>query len=498
VTAQWPMTAVPTLGFRAISVPTGVADGLPVGVQLLGRRFREDTVSTRRKRRHTIPRGDRANHWLVPLRQPERRIAPSFGCSIPCPTREGGNEKVSETGLVVEAHSRLQASVPRGARFAVATAFFVNGAVQANWVTRIPAVQEELNLSAGALGAALLGLPVGLVAIVSVTGWLVARFGSRLVTRSSAPLYCLTLILLALAPNLPLLFLALVAFGAGAGALDVAMNTHGVAVERRYGRPILSSFHGLFSVGGLVGAAAGGAVVSLGIGTTQHLLGTGLFLGIVALAASRWLLPSNADAARTAPTFALPSWSLVGLGVVAFCALLGEGAMADWSAVYLQGEIGTGPGLAAAGFAAFSLTMAAGRLTGDRINQRLGPTTLTQLGGTVAATGLLAALVTDRSVVAILGFACVGVGFSTIFPLVVSTAGSDASMSSGPALAAVTTVGYFGLLAGPPLIGFAAEFVTLRGSLGIVMVLSVIIALLAGNVRCLEEKTGPRHGRQEG
>jgi MFS family permease len=380
----------------------------------------------------------------------------------------------------------------------VATAFFVNGAVQANWVTRIPTVQEELGLSAGALGTALLGLPVGLVAIVPVTGLLVARFGSRLVTRYSAPLYCLSLVLPALASNLPLLFLALAAFGAGAGALDVAMNAHGVAVERRYRRPILSSFHGLFSVGGFAGAAAGGVVVSLGIGTTQHLLGAGLSLGIVALAASRWLLPSNTDAARTGPTFALPSWSLVGLGVIAFCVLLGEGAMADWSAVYLQGDIGTGPGLAAAGFAAFSLTMAVGRLAGDRINQRLGPMTLTRLGGTVAAVGLLVALLTDRPVVAIVGFACVGVGFSTVFPVVVSAAGNDASMASGPAIAAVTTVGYFGLLTGPPLIGFAPELATLRGSLGIVVVLSAIIALLAGNTRRLEEKTAPRQGRREG
>jgi MFS family permease len=405
---------------------------------------------------------------------------------------------VSRTSLVTDAYSQPPASAPRGARFAVATAFFVNGAVQANWVTRIPAVQEELGLSAGALGTALLGLPVGLVAIVPVTGWLVARFGSRLVTRFSAPLYCLTLVLPALAPNLTLLFLALAAFGAGAGALDVAMNAHGVAVERHYGRPILSSFHGLFSIGGLVGAAVGGAVVSLGIGTTQHLLGAGLLLGIVVLAASRWLLPSDADAARTGPAFALPSWSLVGLGVIAFCVLLGEGAMADWSAVYLQGDIGAGPGLAAAGFAAFSLTMAAGRLMGDRINQLLGPTTVTRLGASVSTVGLLAALVTDRPVVAILGFACVGVGFSTIFPVVVSAAGSDASMASGPAIAAVTTVGYFGFLTGPPLIGFAAELVTLRGSLGIVVVLGAIIALLAGNVRRSEEKTGPRHGRREG
>jgi MFS family permease len=349
-------------------------------------------------------------------------------------------------------------------------------------VTRIPAVQEKLGLGPGELGTALLGLPVGLVLAVPVTGWLIARFGSRAVVMAAGLVNCSMLPLPALATNLWFLLLALVAFGAGAGALDVAMNVEGVAVERGYQRPIMSSFHGLFSIGGFVGSAFGGLMASLGIGPTLHLLGAGALLGTLALAASRWLLPAGVNTMGQGPAFTRPTWALAGLGVVAFCVLLGEGAMADWSAVYLRRELGTEPGLAAVGFAAFSLMMAVGRLTGDRINQHLGPTTLVRLGGVLATTGLLASLTTGQPIVAILGFACVGAGYSTVFPVVISAAGRNLSMSASSAIAAVTTVGYFALLVGPPLIGFAAELVTLRGALVIVVFLSAMIVVLSRTV----------------
>jgi MFS family permease len=359
--------------------------------------------------------------------------------------------------------------------------FFISGAVQANWVVRIPAVQAKLQLSTGDLGIALLGMPVGLLLAMPLTTWASARFGTKAVTRASASCYCLLLALPALAPSLWLLLAALFLFGVAAGTLDVAMNAQGVVVEREYGKSVLSSFHGFFSLGGLVGAGIGGAIASFGIALLPHLLGMGILLAIAALAASPWLLsrrPQGAANIAPGPIFVLPPPALFALGAVAFCSLFGEGAVVDWSAVYLKAG-GAGAGVAALGFAAFSLTMAAGRFVGDWLNFRLGSVRLLRLGGRVAAFGLLLALLTSQPAVTIFGFACVGLGLSVIFPLVVSAAGRDKSMPESSAIAAVTTLGYLAFFVGPPVIGFTAELFTLRSALLIVVGLSITIVVLA-------------------
>jgi MFS family permease len=371
----------------------------------------------------------------------------------------------------------------RTARLAVAATFFVHGVALANWVARIPAIQEDLGLSAGALGIALLGGPVGLVLAAPITAWMVARFGSRPVTVAGWVALCSTLPLPALASNLAMLLLVLVALGSAVAAMDVAMNVQGVAVESGYGRPLMSSFHGLFSVGGLIGALTGALAASERIGPLPHLLAGGLALGATVLVVTPWLLPADAEGpGDSGPVFAWPSWALAGLAAVAFCVLLGEGAMADWSAVYLRRAVGTDPGLAAGGYAAFSLAMAFGRLTGDRINARFGPVALVRSGAILGALGLLGAVVIAQPAVTILGFACVGAGFSIILPITLSAAGRDRSMPTGSAVAAVTTAGYLGFLVGPPLIGFAAEFTALRWSLSIIALLCVTIVVLARTV----------------
>jgi MFS family permease len=364
------------------------------------------------------------------------------------------------------------------ARLAVTTIFFVNGALTGNFVARIPAIKEALGLSPGELGAALLGLPVGLVVAVPFAGWLVSRFGSRPVTTFAGAFVCAALLLPALAPVAPLLFSALALLGAGLGALDVAMNVGGAAVEAAYRRPIMSSLHGLYSVGGLVGSAFGALMASLGIGTRTHFLAAALVLGTLALLASSRLPTEGAKDLESGPTFALPTRAVLGLGLVAFCVLLGEGAIADWSAVYLTG-IGADPGLAAVGFGAFSSTMALGRLFGDAINRRLGPVALVRIGGAIATAGLLVFLSAGQPLVALVGLVLVGAGYSNVFPTTISAASRAPSMSSGSAIAAVTTLGYFALLAGPPLIGFLAEAVTLRGALGILVLLSALIVAWA-------------------
>lgn len=368
----------------------------------------------------------------------------------------------------------------RAARLAVLAVFFLNGFGFASFVVRIPAVQEKLSLGEGLLGLALLGVSVGSLPSMPLTGWLVSRFGSRPVVGVSAILFPLALPLAALAPSLVILISTLVLVGASAGVLDVSMNAHASTVEKGYGRRIMSSFHAAFSFGGLAGAASGGLVASAGVGAAPHLLGIAALSAVAAVLVFGSLLPAGADRGETGdPAFARPTRALVGLGVISFCVLLGEGAMADWSAVYLSSALETGPGFAAAGYAAFSLTMATGRLFGDRIAEALGPATLVRLGGTVAAVGLAAGLLVATPLAALVGFAGVGLGLSVIFPTALGAAGR-AEGGTGPAIAAVSTAGYFGFLVGPPTIGFAAEATSLGTALFLVVVLCLAVAVLAG------------------
>lgn len=365
------------------------------------------------------------------------------------------------------------------ARLAVLTIFFVNGATFASWVPHIPYVQAKLGLSEGVLGLALLGVAAGALISLVLSGWLIARFSSRVVTTVAGIAFCLVLPLPVLAPNLPLLIAALVLFGLCNGAMDVAMNAQGVAIENRYSQPIMSAFHGLFSLGGLAGAGIGGIILSLGVSPTIHVLAMALLLLSLGLVALRGLLPASVDQVSHEPVLALPSGPILGLSILAFFTLVGEGAMADWSAVYLRNALQAGPGLAAAGFAAFSLTMAIGRLTGDYLVDYFGPVTLVRLSASLAAIGLGIALILVDPVAAIIGFGCVGLGLSNVVPVLFSAAGRMPGISAGSGIAAVATAGYSGFLVGPPLIGFVAEAFTLGMALGLVVVFIGLVAVFA-------------------
>lgn len=372
---------------------------------------------------------------------------------------------------------------PRAARRAVALLFLANGAALASWVPRIPAAQQQLHLSVGVLGLALLGAPAGALVAMPLGGLLIGRFGSRAVVRVAALCLCAALPLPVLAPNLALFVLALAALGASNAAMDVAMNAHGVAVEREYGRPIMSSFHALYSIGGLVGAGAAGVVAGLGVGARTHLIGAALVLAALVLVACTTLLTGAREDEQQGPAFAAPSRVLLTLGIVAFCSMLGEGAVADWSAVYLRSDLRASAGFAAAGFAAFSCAMALGRLFGDRLTLRLGPAAVVCTGGAIASAGLAVALVVDVPLALVLGFACVGAGLSCVVPNVFSAAGRAPGLAPGAGIAAVSTTGYFGFLAGPPAIGLLASLTTLRVGLGIVVLLCAVLALLGRGVR---------------
>ena len=372
----------------------------------------------------------------------------------------------------------------RVARASVAAIFFINGAGTANWLVRIPAVKARLGLSEGMLGIALLGVAVGALVAMPRTGHLVARYGSRPVTRVGAAIFAATLFLPTLAPNASLLIPALIALGVGHGALDVSMNAQAATVERQYGRPLMSGLHALFSAGGLVGAAIGGFVAHHRIGAAPHLIVTAALAGVLALVVTLGMLPAEADRDLTGEVApARPRGILLTLGVMAFCVLLGEGAMADWSALYLRDVTAAAPGIAAAGYAAFSLAMASGRFAGDGLTLRFGATPLVRGGGVLAAVGLAVAIASTNPWTAVVGFAAVGAGFSVAFPLMLAKAGSLPGTSPGTAIATVSVFGYAGFLAGPPVIGFVSQATSLRGGLVVVALTSLIVAALAGGFR---------------
>ncbi len=376
----------------------------------------------------------------------------------------------------------LPPDLVRRARWAIG-ATFLNGAAMATWVPLIPTVQQKLSLSTGTLGGALLGSALGSLIAMPLAGALSTRVGSRRVITAAGLVCCAMLLLPVLAPSAPLLFLALVAFGAFLGAWDVAMNAQGVAVEGPYGHPIMSSLHGFWSLGAAAAAAFSGVLAAAGLSPVSRAMVAALFLAAGLVGATRLLLLHGVDITAEGPTFARLTRPLLGLGAIAFCATMAEGSIGDWSGLYLRHVLGAAPSLAGAGYAAFMLTMTAGRLTGDRVTARLGAVPLARLGGALLAISLGLALVLAQPLAAVLGFALMGVALATIVPIAFSAAGRAPGTAPGAGIAAVSTTGYTGFLAGPPLIGVAADQLPLRGGLVIVVALGVFIAMLAPALR---------------
>ena len=348
----------------------------------------------------------------------------------------------------------------------------------ASWLVNIPLVKAKLALSDGALGLVLLSTAVGAVVAMPCAGWLIPRVGSSWVTRAAVVTLCVVVTLPILAPTVLMLVLSLFLLGMSRGALGVAMNAQAVAVEDALGKPIMSSFHGWFSLGGLAGAGLGGLLLQVGLTPVQYALSVALLFGSVTLFAVGNLYPSKDEGAGR-PTFKLPSGLLLALGVLTFLVMMSEGAVADWSAVYLSDTLGTSASFAATGFAAFSLTMAAGRFLGDALVKSFGPVFLVRVSASLAAVGLGAGLLLDHPLAMLVGFGCAGFGIANLVPLLFGAAARVPGVSSSAGLAAVSSVGYLGFLVGPPLIGLSAEIITLRGSLLVVAALVAVIAVFA-------------------
>jgi len=374
------------------------------------------------------------------------------------------------------------------ARCSISFVFFVNGFLLASWLPHIPEVKERLALNDLQLGIALLAMAAGAVLALPFAGWLTGMLGSRLTTRAACLALCLFLPAPVLVPTLPALMLALLLLGAANATLDVAMNAQGVLIEDRYPRPIFASLHGLFSAGGLAGASLAGLAVSGGVAAPLHVLGFAASITMILPAATRSLLQDQAGKARANSVLARPSGALLGLGALALLALMAEGAIGDWAAVFLREVRGAGMDSAAIGFAGFSLAMAAGRFSGDWARRQWSAASLLRASGLVSALGMTIALTAPGLVGAIFGFTLFGLGLANMIPILFGAAARAKGVTAGFGIAAVATAAYGGFLAGPPLIGLTAELVGLQLGLVAILVAALAIAAFANLVRHSAER----------
>ncbi len=366
------------------------------------------------------------------------------------------------------------------ARIAVIAMFFFNGALLGAWAARIPAIVARFELSEQALGLLLLCIAAGAIASFPLAGALSDRIGAARLTRMIALAYAIGLALVGLAPTVPLLAVALLVFGAGHGAMDVTMNVWAAEVERARCRPIMASFHAMWSLGGGLGALLGAGAAALSMGPGTHFTTFALISGAAALWAAR--VPWSSTVSGGGTVFALPARALLMVGLLALCSSVIEGAMTDWSAVFLSDALGASEGVAPLGYVAFAVTMVAARLTGDRVTARLGPVRVARISGMLASIGIVGLLIAPGPFWSLPAFVFTGLGVALIVPLCYSRAASDPDRPAGQAMAGVATLGYGGMLIAPAAIGFVAHASSLSLSFAMLAILGAGIWLLAGGL----------------
>ncbi|MCB2410783.1 MFS transporter [Hymenobacter lucidus] len=368
-------------------------------------------------------------------------------------------------------------------RLAVSALFFLQGLCFASWASRIPSIQQKMGLSDAELGVVLFALPVGLMLSLPLSGWLVATQGSRRMALIGTVLYSSTLVSIGWAPGLPVLVGCLFLFGLGGNLVNIAVNTQAVGVEALYSRSIMAAFHGIWSLAGFTGAAVGTLMLARGFDPLTHFLVIWGAVQLGLLVCWPYSLREDRPGEADQPIFAKPDKELLGLGLIAFCSMICEGAMFDWSGIYFRKVVLAEPAWVGVGYTAFMSTMAGGRFVADWFAHRFGVRRVLQLSGLLTASGLLLAVLLPALPTAVLGFLLVGFGVSSVVPLVYSAAGRASSMSPGVALAAVSTVGFLGFLIGPPLIGLVAGAFSLRISFSIIAVMGLCISIVASRAK---------------
>jgi MFS family permease len=369
-------------------------------------------------------------------------------------------------------------------RIAVKLIFFINGFVHANLAARFPRVQELFDIDNGTLGFVLLSSSVGALLAMPFTGWLIIRNGSRRITIFSIFLYCIFVPLVPLMPGLPGLVVLFFIMGLTAGMLDVSMNSQAVMVEKIHQKPIMTSFHALFSIGMVAGAFCGALFVKLETTLFVH-FAVIVGMSVTAAAWARYHLIHDKPKEKEVddPAFRLPNAAMVSIGVIAFCCMLGEGAMADWSTNYMENIAMASPALAPLGLSAFALAMTIGRFFGDGARLKFGDRNLMVMCGIISTLGIALTLLFNNPYSVISGLFIIGIGLSSIVPIAYSIAGNSKNLPPGVGLAMVTTVGYSGFLFGPPIIGLLANWQSLRIALMVVAFLFVIMTFLSARYK---------------
>ncbi|KQN74942.1 MULTISPECIES: MFS transporter [unclassified Devosia] len=362
-------------------------------------------------------------------------------------------------------------------QWATRAVFLVAGLAMAAWAPLVPFAKARVGVEDGALGLLLLCLGLGSIVAMPITGVLASRFGCRAIIVASTIAVAIVVPFLAVVDTVPGLAIALALFGASVGTVDVAMNIQAVMVEKDSGRNMMSGFHGLFSLGGIVGAGGVSLLLGFGVSPLAATLAISAMLAVLLVYSFSGLLPYGNREAGDTPLFVVPKGIVIFIGLLCFLVFLGEGAILDWSALFLIGTHQVDPVQAGFGYTMFAIAMTLGRLTGDKIVKALGGTKVVVIGGLLAAAGFLLAVFAPAQPLAFAGFLLVGLGASNIVPVLFTAAGNQTRMPASLAIAAITTLGYAGILAGPAAIGFIAQHWTLSTAFILVAVGLVFVAV---------------------
>ncbi|MFN4272329.1 MAG: MFS transporter [Aliihoeflea sp.] len=389
-------------------------------------------------------------------------------------------------------HTKDRSNAVRHGRWAVATAFFVNGFLAGGWALQIPVLRDRLEIGETTLGLLILVLGVGAVVAMPWCGFLIGRYGSRSILMAVAFMAAFGLMPVALVPGVLMAIPVLFLFGAIFGSMDVAMNANAVSVERQLGRPIMSSSHGFWSLGGFAGAASGGFIIQQ-FGALIHASVTTLTaVLLISLVAGKFLAGDRPVAAARQP-FRLPANQLIYLiGLIALLSMIPEGTVLDWAAIYLSQELGADIAVAGLGYAAFSATMALMRFLGDGIRTRFGAVNTLRISSLIAAAGMAGAWLAPDPVFAILALAVTGLGIANMIPIAFSAAGNQPGLAPGAGIGVVTTMGYSGILVAPSLIGFIGEHVGFAPIFGALALLLCVVSACAGLARSADFQAARR------
>jgi MFS family permease len=381
----------------------------------------------------------------------------------------------------------LQSNVSRSAmRIAVSAFYFCMGFSFMSWASRIPDIKTKLHLSEGELGSILLALPIGQLLMMPVSGRLVTRYGSKTILSFAILLYALELTNLGWAAHGWQLALALFIFGVVGNMSNISVNTQGVLAEKIYGRPIMTTFHGVWSLAGFSGSLTGLLMMNLGLTPRQHFFIVAAFVFIVVFIARRYLIAGTSPATERKKFFSKPEGVLVKLGIIAFCSMAAEGTMFDWSGVYFREVVKAPHSLVTMGLITFMIMMATGRFAGDRIIARVGRKKTLQISGIIVFTGLMISVLFPYLITATIGFLIVGLGVSSVIPTIYSAAARSAKVAPGMALAGVSSIGFLGFLMGPPLIGYIAQISSLRYSFAVVALFGLCVTIMVSKLKVLD------------